>query len=57
MGLLVPHMDILLPGNRPVVCPGAVFQTRQRLGEDALRLMNGVKKRPQRYALRPHAKA
>ncbi len=39
MSLLVFHMDILLPGNRPFVAPSAVVQARQRLGEDAIRLV------------------
>lgn len=39
MSQLVSHMDILLPGNRPFVAPGAVVQARQRLGEEVIRLM------------------
>ncbi|SCB82764.1 Transposase DDE domain-containing protein [Kosakonia oryziphila] len=39
MSQLVSHMNILLPGNRPFVAPGAVVQARQRLGEDVIRLM------------------
>lgn len=57
MSQIVSHMDILLPGHRSFVAPSAVVQARQRLGENILRLMRAVKKRPQRYALRPHSKA
>lgn len=32
MNQLVSHLDILLPGKRPFVAPGAVVQARQRLG-------------------------
>lgn len=39
MTQLVSHLDILLPGKRPFVAPSAVVQARQRLGEDAMRLM------------------
>jgi putative transposase len=34
---IVNRLDILLPGNRPFVAPGAVVQARQRLGDDAVR--------------------
>ncbi|OON41761.1 hypothetical protein BTJ39_00940 [Izhakiella australiensis] len=41
MSQLVLHLDILLPGKRPFVVPDSVVQTRQRLGEDVIRLMFG----------------
>ncbi|WP_339445126.1 transposase domain-containing protein, partial [Pseudomonas hunanensis] len=34
---VVNHMDILLPGKRPLVAPSAVVQGRQRLGSEAVR--------------------
>lgn len=37
MNQLVSHLDILLPGKRPFVDPGAVVQARQRLGADVIR--------------------
>ncbi|MES3712092.1 IS4 family transposase [Pseudomonas putida] len=34
---VVNHMDIILPGKRPLVAPSAVVQGRQRLGSEAVR--------------------
>ncbi|WP_420820137.1 transposase domain-containing protein [Pseudomonas citronellolis] len=34
---VVNHMDIMLPGKRPLVAPSAVVQGRQRLGSEAVR--------------------
>ena len=31
---VVKHMDIMLPGKRPLVAPSAVVQGRQRLGSE-----------------------
>lgn len=34
---VVNHMDIMLPGKRPLVAPSAVVQGRQQLGSEAVR--------------------
>jgi len=39
MRQLVSHLDLMLPGNRPYVAPGAVVQARQRLGADVMQRM------------------
>lgn len=39
MNQVVSHPNILLPGKRPFVVPGAVILARQRLGVDVIRLV------------------
>jgi hypothetical protein len=34
---MVSRMNIMLPGQRPILAPGAVVQARQRLGSEAVR--------------------